>query len=252
MIGGLFGQQASGKSRDELVILITPTVVRNPEEARELTDEYGQRFRARHGIAADARLALYVGRVAHEKNIGFLLDVAQRMQQLLDGFVLVIAGEGPGMEALQGTVRARGLQQVVRFIGYLERAHELPDCYASADAFVFASLTETQGLVLIEAMAAGVPVVALAAMGTCDILAARRGALVLQASIDEFTAALHRLMLDDELRARLSSEARQYAAEWSDHALAGRLAYLYRSLAQAQGAPSAHANPTAPQRAIAR
>ena len=46
VIGGLFGQQASGKSRDELVILITPTVVRNPEEARELTDEYGQRFRA--------------------------------------------------------------------------------------------------------------------------------------------------------------------------------------------------------------
>ena len=212
----------------------------------------GQRFRARHGIAADARLALYVGRVAHEKNIGFLLDVAQRMQQLLDSFVLVIAGEGPGMEALQDMVRTRGLQQAVRFIGYLERAHELPDCYASADAFVFASLTETQGLVLIEAMAAGTPVVALAAMGTCDILAARRGALVPQASIDEFTAALHRLMLDDDLRARLSSEAREYAAEWSDQALAGRLARLYHSLAQARGVPSTSTHPAGPQRAIAR
>ena len=212
----------------------------------------GQRFRVRHGIAVDARLALYVGRVAHEKNIGFLLDVAQRMQQLLDDFVLVIAGEGPGMEALQATVRVRGLQQVVRFIGYLERAHELPDCYAAADAFVFASQTETQGLVLIEAMAAGTPVVALAAMGTCDILAARRGALVPQASIDEFTAALHRLMLDDDLRARLSSEAREYAAEWSDQALAGRLARLYHSLAQARGVPSTSTHPAGPQRAIAR
>ena len=46
IIGGLFGQQSNGKSRDELVVLITPTVVRNPLEARSLTDEYGRRFRA--------------------------------------------------------------------------------------------------------------------------------------------------------------------------------------------------------------
>ena len=46
VLGGLFGQQGSSKSRDELVVLITPTVVRNPQEARELTDEYGRRFRA--------------------------------------------------------------------------------------------------------------------------------------------------------------------------------------------------------------
>ena len=46
VIGGLFGQQGTSKSRDELVVLITPTVVRSPMEARELTDEYGRRFRA--------------------------------------------------------------------------------------------------------------------------------------------------------------------------------------------------------------
>ena len=72
-----------------------------------------------------------------------------------------------------------------------------------------------------------------------------------QASIDEFTAALHRLMLDDDLRARLADEARQYATEWSDHALAERLARLYHSLAQARNMPSASAN-HGTQRAIAR
>ena len=64
------------------------------------------------------------------------------------------------------------------FIGYLDRRDALLDCYCAGDAFVFASRTETQGLVLLEAMALGLPVVSTAVMGTRDILDARRGALV--------------------------------------------------------------------------
>ncbi len=84
----------------------------------------------------------------------------------------MIAGEGPATPSLQRQALRDGLAGSVRFIvGYLERRRRLPDCYAAADVFVFASRTETQGLVLLEAMAAGLPVVALAAMGTTDILA---------------------------------------------------------------------------------
>jgi hypothetical protein len=73
--------------------------------------------------------------------------------------LLVIAGEGPAM-AISRRRRSpsAGLQARVQFIGYLDRQSELPDCYAAADVFVFASRTETQGLVLLEAMAAGLPV----------------------------------------------------------------------------------------------
>ena len=77
---------------------------------------------------------------------------------------MLIAGEGPAMPALKAQVGALGLHGAVHFIGYLDRSRELPDCYAAADVFVFASRTETQGLVLLEAMAAGLPVVALAAI----------------------------------------------------------------------------------------
>jgi glycosyltransferase involved in cell wall biosynthesis len=175
-------------------------------------------------------VALFVGRVAHEKNIAFLLDallLACRSTNLL----LVIAGEGPALGELQAQVRRLGLEDNVQFIGYLDRQQALPDCYAAADAFVFASRTETQGLVLLEAMAAGLPVIALAEMGTIDILGPGRGALVPAAGVEAFAATLAGFFADAALRARLAAEAKVYAGEWSDRALAVRLGDLYRQLA---------------------
>ena len=187
-------------------------------------------FRQRCGIDAARPVALFVGRVAHEKNIGFLLEAIEVARAELPAILLLIAGEGPALAQLRQRVADCGLSRNVQFIGYLDRATELPACYAAADVFVFASRTETQGLVLLEAMAAGLPVVALAAMGTLDILGARRGALVPDDHPDAFAQMLRRLLGDTALHARLSTEARAYAAEWSDDKLAGRLADLYRQL----------------------
>lgn len=189
-----------------------------------------QAFRARNGIAEKRPVALFVGRVAHEKNIGFLLDVVDLARDALPEILLVIAGEGPALAQLQRAVADRGLHGHVKFIGYLDRKTELPACYAAADAFVFASRTETQGLVLLEAMAAGLPVVALAEMGTIDILGVRRGAVVPEDNPVAFSLALTGLLRDPELRQHLSEEGRAYAAEWSDHALAGRMADLYQQV----------------------
>ncbi len=189
-----------------------------------------QWFRAKHGIDEVRPVALYVGRVAHEKNIEFLLDVAEQMRETIPAMLLVVAGDGPALPNLRQSVCDRGLAGSVRFIGYLDRATELPACYAAADVFVFASRTETQGLVLLEAMATGLPVVALAEMGTIDILGAGRGALVPDANPYAFSLALTRLLNDRPLSRQLSAEARAYAAEWSSEALAGRMAGLYRQI----------------------
>ncbi|MBK1680686.1 glycosyltransferase [Rhodocyclus tenuis] len=191
-------------------------------------------FRAAHGIADERPVALYVGRVAGEKNIDFLLDVAALARESTPDLLLLIAGEGPALPALRAATEARGLAQHVQFLGYLDRRHELPACYAAADAFVFASRTETQGLVLLEAMAAGLPVVALAVMGTIDILGARRGALVPDDNPAAFALELSQLLRDAPLRRRLGAEGQAYAAEWSDTALAPRLADLYRRIAAGQ------------------
>ena len=187
-------------------------------------------FRARHGIPSGQPVALFVGRVAHEKNIGFLIEALETALPRCPELLLLIAGEGPARPALEAMVRSRGLDASVRFVGYLERQAELPACYAAADAFVFASRTETQGLVLIEAMAMGLPVVALSVMGTRDLLDVGRGCVVPDDDPTDFGNRLAALMADPARRSRLAAQAREVAQEWSDMAMAVRLRSLYRNL----------------------
>ena len=150
----------------------------------------------RYGIDEARPVALFVGRVAHEKNIGFLLEVIDHARQTVPKILLVIVGKGPALPSLRQAVADLRLHDCVQFIGYLERSCELQACYAAADAFVFASRTETQGFVLLEAMAAGLPVVALAERGTVDILCSRRGSLVPEDDPCAFSKALVSLLLD--------------------------------------------------------
>jgi glycosyltransferase involved in cell wall biosynthesis len=190
----------------------------------------GEHFRTRHGIPADQPVALYVGRVAHEKNIAFLLRALAHALQTRPDILLLIAGEGPALEALRSQVAALRLDHHVRFIGYLDRRQELPDCYAAADLFVFSSRTETQGLVLLEAMAAGLPVFALSHLGTASILDPQRGAVVAPDDVESFGVGLAELMSDPTRLARLRCDGRKFAMEWSAPERAQQMGKLYRSL----------------------
>ncbi|NWG30663.1 MAG: glycosyltransferase [Rhodocyclaceae bacterium] len=187
-------------------------------------------FRRRFDIPARAPLALYVGRAAHEKNIGFLLEALPHAHARIPGLMLVIAGEGPALPALRRQAAALGIVENVRFVGYLDRMRELPACYAAADVFVFASRTETQGLVLLEAMAAGLPVLAFSALGTREIVEPRRGAMPAPQETRAFGAALAELIEDVPRRRAMAHEARTFAQEWTTEACARRLAEAYRSV----------------------
>lgn len=190
----------------------------------------GPAFRARLGIAPERSLALFVGRVAHEKNLDFLIEAFAQTCRICPEALLLIAGEGPAEAALQARVQRMGLAESIRFIGYLDRERDLPACYAAADVFAFASVTETQGLVLLEAMAAGIPVCALAEMGTRDILLPGRGCVVPPHDALAFGTQLAELLLDWVRRDRLAVEARAYVEEWSDQAMSRRLLALYAGL----------------------
>lgn len=191
----------------------------------------GDGFRRAHGIAGDTPLALFVGRVAHEKNIGFLLDVAREVRAAVPDFLLLISGEGPALSDLRRRVTRDGSESYVRFIGNLERPGALSDCYAAANVFLFASRTETQGLVLLEAMASGVPVVGLAAMGTVDIVGPGRGAIAAANDERAFSQTVVELLGDPARQHRMAVEARRFSAQWTDTAMAARLASLYAELA---------------------
>jgi glycosyltransferase involved in cell wall biosynthesis len=191
----------------------------------------GSAFRALAGIGAQRPLVTYVGRVAHEKNIGFLIEVFREALRSVPGALLVIAGEGPAREGLRAQVAALGLERQVHFAGYLERDGALLDCYAAADVFVFASRTETQGLVLLEAMAQGAPVVSTAQLGTRSVLLPESGALVVPEERAAFAAGIVRVLRDARLREEMGVRARAFARSWSSAAMARRLADIYRNLA---------------------
>ena len=193
----------------------------------------GARFRERLGIGADQPTLVHVGRVAHEKNIDFLLRMFARVLANQPDTILIIAGEGPALAHCKSYAMSLGLMANMRFVGYLQRDTELLDCYKAGDLFVFSSKTETQGLVLLEAMALGTPVVSLAYMGTADIVNAERGARVAPEDEAGFAQIVVQLLRDPEQRAALSHEAKIYAATWSSEAMVTRLVSLYRSVVAA-------------------
>jgi glycosyltransferase involved in cell wall biosynthesis len=144
--------------------------------------------------------------------------------------MLVIAGEGPAREPLRQLVASLKLTADVHFAGYLDRNTALLDCYAAANVFAFASRTETQGLVLLEAMAQGTAVVSTAELGTRSILKPDCGALVVKEDRDVFAAAVVQVLQNPSLQKELGERGRAYARTWSSSSMARRLADLYDAI----------------------
>jgi 1,2-diacylglycerol 3-alpha-glucosyltransferase len=200
----------------------------------------GLRFRAERNIPDGRPVMLHVGRVAHEKNIAFVIDVLDHARREVPDVLLVIAGEGPAYRALRRDVARRRLDEHVMFVGYLDRRTALLDCYRAADVLVFASNTETQGLVPLEAMAVGTPVVSTAVLGTAEIVGPGRGAVAVPEDVDAFARAVIDVLRQPALRESLGAQAREYVAEcWSSAAMARRLVAIYREVAAARPAARA-------------
>jgi 1,2-diacylglycerol 3-alpha-glucosyltransferase len=202
-------------------------------QAQSFADADGRAFREKFRIAPDRPVALYVGRVAFEKNIDFLLRMAVELRAMEPEMLLIIAGEGPAEQSLHQLAAQLDLQQNILFIGYLDRNTELNACYKAADVFVFSSKSETQGLVLIEAMAQGTPVVAIAELGTKSILIEGEGALIAPEDEVVFAEKVYRLLTDRKLRQQLSTKALAYVQQkWTSRVQAERLVDFYQDLTQ--------------------
>lgn len=191
----------------------------------------GQAFRLKYGIALDRPMLLYVGRVAYEKNIDFLLHMTKLLREKCPDILLVVTGEGPAEASLHQLANTLDIQNNVQFIGYLDRNIELNACYQSADIFVFSSKSETQGLVILEAMAQGTPVVAIAELGTASILIEGKGALIAADNTERFSERVHQLLLNPEHRFELGLQAKAYVLEkWTAKLQAEQMIKFYTKL----------------------
>ena len=187
-------------------------------------------FREKFGIPQDRPMLLFVGRVAHEKNIDFLIKVVDQVRRQVEDVLFVIAGEGPARSSLEQEVRKRAIGENVRFIGYLDRHTELNSCYSAADIFIFASRTETQGLVLLEAMAQGVPVVSTAELGTRDVLQDGAGVWIAQEELADFSSNVVKMLANAQVRTELGVVGRNYAKEWSAAKQAQKMLMFYKKV----------------------
>lgn len=148
-------------------VRIVPSGIDTGLYSRRLSDAEIDTIRQELGIPHGLKIALYLGRVAREKNLDTLLDLWKKAGR--QDAVLVIAGFGPKLDELRLRVRRLGLEGQVFFTG-LVRHDETWKYYAFADFFVCASETETQGLTYVEAIASGLPVLAMADLCLEDVL----------------------------------------------------------------------------------
>ena len=184
-------------------------------------------LRTTYGVA-DSVVFLHVGRLAAEKGVDKLIRAFMRARDLLPAgaITLIVAGVGPEEEALKAISGPE-----VLFVGVLDRQRSLPRLYASADAFLFSSLTETLGLVVLEAMASGLPVIATPAGGVADHLRDDvNGVAVPAYDVDAMASAIVALTLDVARRKRLGDGARRTALALDWELELDRLDLSYRDV----------------------
>jgi glycosyltransferase involved in cell wall biosynthesis len=179
------------------------------------------------GFRPEDVVVAYVSRIAVEKNVGFLAAALARVAADRTGVRYLFVGDGPA----RGEVE-RKLGQHARFVGY-RSGDDLADHYAAADLFAFSSLTETFGNVVLEALASGLPIVALGAGGIGDIVQPGITGLLCapDATVDEFAGAVKTLIDDTELRLRTAESARAYALTQSWDAIMDGLRERYLQVA---------------------
>ena len=173
-------------------------------------------------VRSGERMLLFVSRLAREKNVELLIDTVRACRVPVR---LVIAGDGPERAALEARAAEFGVADRITFLGAVER-QRLPDLYASADAFVFPSVTETQGLVLVEALAAGTLVIAADAPPIREVLDGAGRLVPPQARAFAEAIAQVPLSPDPGETAKAVAAAARYGIERQARAVAG----LYEDL----------------------
>lgn len=188
-------------------------------------------FRSRHGIPENATVLGHVGRLAPEKNLDYLAEVALRCMKEQENLRFLVVGEGPSRASIKMRFDDEGLASRLVAPGSLT-GQSLADAYAAMDLFVFSSTSETQGMVLAEAMAAQTPVIALDASGSREVVKDLENGRLLTAesSAVDFARAVLRFLRDPDTLSRARKRALETARSLSRQTCATRLETLYESI----------------------
>jgi glycosyltransferase involved in cell wall biosynthesis len=202
---------------------VIPTGI-NFEPGRTVRDRESL-FR-RYRLPREKKRLVFVGRFAKEKNIDLLLEILKELNMTSVGYHLLLIGDGPDRPHIESRIRLLKMEDTVTITGYIPRTGVF-DLLQISDLLVFPSETETQGLVLLEAMAVGTPVVASDAMGAGDVLRDRRGGIAVRTEKKEFLCAILSLLGDPDLYEEKRRSGLEKAREWSEEVMTRRLLDFY-------------------------
>jgi len=211
----------------EKPITILPTGI--DIESFEKSDKFS--IREKHEIMPNDKILLFVGRLAKEKNLEFILEIFKELYKKFRKIKLIIVGDGPMRPKIEEYKNETQAGKNIILTGYIKR-NDLMEYYKQSDLFIFASVTETQGLVVLESLAAGTPVVAVAKKGIKDVLMDGQGALLInEVDKTEFLKKVEELLTNEELLENLSILGKEYVKNyWSMDIMAEKLEKLYFSL----------------------
>ncbi|HAV11122.1 MAG TPA: hypothetical protein DCX32_01065 [Candidatus Moranbacteria bacterium] len=184
--------------------------------------------RKKYGIADDKTVLTIVSRFTEEKNIKFLFEAVSSVLRKRKDVVFLAKGNGNLLSEMGAYVSNEGLGGKVVFASEDDRKE---DVFAAGDIFVYASKSETQGMVISEALYTGLPIVAVSATGVSDQVMDGASGFLVSENQEEFSKALEKLIDDKDLRAKFSENAKKIAREnYTSSICAERMLKVYENL----------------------
>ncbi|OGH07590.1 MAG: hypothetical protein A2171_00525 [Candidatus Levybacteria bacterium RBG_13_35_9] len=205
------------------------TVIPNGVNTKRFKPQKSDFLRKKLGIPKEDKIVIYVGRIAKEKSIDFLISTFEKVFRKEKNIHLVIVGDGPERKNLEKLITKHKISDRVFLIGFVEHK-DLGRIYNSADVFVFSSKTETQGMVVLEAMASGLPVLTVKDRVFEEFIQNGVDGFIVEKNGSVFAKKLMEILEDEDLRKKISANARKKALKFSLEEIAKKFENLYKSL----------------------
>lgn len=197
------------------------------ERFQQRDDAAAERLRNDLGIDRDATVFVSVSRLSQEKNIGFMIDALAELRQRGERpFHCLLIGDGEEKDALQQRIDQHQLSDCVQLVGPVP-PDEMAIYYQLGDAFIFASKSETQGMVILEAMAARLPVVAVRSSGIDDVVREGYNGYKTREDRNEWIDRVQQLLENDREREQLADQALEFARDYAIDRFADDVAGIY-------------------------
>ena len=216
------------KIKNKPIYIIPTGIDIEPFNSNNFSKEDRDNLKEKLGIKKDEKVILFLGRIGEEKSIDVIMENMPIIFKTIKNAKFLIVGDGPSKEPLEEQAKSLNISDKVIFTGKVPWS-EVPKYYNLGDVFVNASLTETQGLTFIEAMAAGIPIVAKYAPNLTEFITNNKNGILVKKNSD-FSKAIINVLTNKKLSQKLAANGLETAKSYSVQEFGDKLEMLYTEI----------------------